>query len=331
MGMLRFLVAQVQREVNGAPFGAGPPLLVTTSVLMHGASAWALLAGPVPGGYELGLFAGSFALRMFGITAGYHRYFAHGSYQTSRAFQFALAMMGASAWQKGPLWWASHHTEHHLHSDQPEDVHSPVHGSLLWAHMGWFWGSMEFDSHPRAYQEGRGRVAKFRRYPELVALDKFHHAPGIALALTAYTCGGGLPGLLWGFVLPTVGAWHATFAVNSACHVWGSRRFATSDNSRNNLWVAIATFGEGNHNNHHAFPWSARHGLTWCAPVPAALLPCPPNSHRREAVVGRRAALMMPAPRRVSQARARPELRSAAAAREMWRRVGPEGADRRAD
>lgn len=267
MGPLRFAAAQCQREANGAPLGDGPPLLVTTSVIMHSATAWALLGAgaPPPGSLELAMCVGSFGLRMFGITSGYHRYFAHGSYRTSRPFQFALAVLGASAWQKGPLWWASHHAEHHLHSDSAGDPHSPVCGSLLWAHMGWFWACMEYDAHPAAFQAGRGRVARFRQYPELVALDRFHHGPGIALGALAYAADG-LPGLLWGFIVPTVGVWHATFAVNSACHRWGSRRFATTDNSRNNVWVALAAFGEGNHNNHHAFPWSARHGLTWREP-----------------------------------------------------------------
>jgi len=268
MGLARFLTAQGQREANGWPFGHGPPLLVTTSVVMHATAAWALLSGSAamqPGALELAVCAGSFSLRMFGITAGYHRYFAHGSYKTSREFQFALAVLGASAWQKGPLWWASHHVEHHLHSDLHSDPHSPVSGSLLWSHMGWFWASMEYDAHPKAYAEGRGRIAKFKQFPELVAIDRFHHAPGIALAALAYAAGGE-PGLVWGFVVPTVGAWHATFAVNSVCHQFGSRRFATTDNSRNNMWVALAAFGEGNHNNHHAFPWSARHGLGWREP-----------------------------------------------------------------
>ena len=265
MGPLRFVVAQAMREARGFPLGSGPPLLVTTSVVMHGATLWAIAGADAPCGAELALCAGSFGMRMFGITAGYHRYFAHGSFRTSRSFQFALAALGASAWQKGPLWWASHHSEHHLHSDQAEDPHSPVSGSLLWSHMGWFWASMEYDAHPPAFREGRGRVAKFKSYPELVALDRFHHGPGIALAAAAYAFDG-VPGLLWGFVVPTVAGWHATFAVNSVCHRWGWRRFATADNSRNNLWVALSTFGEGNHNNHHAFPWSARHGFSWREP-----------------------------------------------------------------
>lgn len=303
MGLARFLVAQGQREANGAPFGAGPPLLVTTSVVMHSAAAWALwdasaLGGGVcaPGGFEAALCLASFSVRMFGITGGYHRHFAHGAYQTSRPFRFCLGLLGAAAWQKGPLWWASHHTEHHLHSDTARDTHSPVAGSLLWAHMGWFWASMEHDAPPDAYQQGRGRVAKLaRESPELVYLDRFHHAPGIALASLAYACDGHA-GLLWGctrpalersglstrchrsadvpcsrasaraVIVPTVGLWHSTFAVNSVCHRWGVRRFNTTDGSRNNLFVALAAFGEGNHNNHHAFPWSARHGLTWCEP-----------------------------------------------------------------
>lgn len=144
-------------------------------------------------------------------------------------------------------------------------THHRPHPVLRHLAAGWFWACMEFDRHPRAFREGRNRVARFAAFPELVALDRFHHGPGIALAALAYAADG-VPGLLWGFVIPTVAAWHATFAVNSVCHRWGSRRFATTDNSRNNAFVAIAAFGEGNHNNHHAFPWSARHGLGWSEP-----------------------------------------------------------------
>jgi len=262
MGMPRFIAAQIQREKIGWPMGPGPPLLVTTSVIMHTAGTYALLFCQ-PGGLELGMFASSYAVRMFGITGGFHRYFAHNSYKTSRPFQFVLALMGTSAWQKGPLWWASHHVEHHLHSDRIKDAHSPVTGSLWWAHMGWFWATAEHDVHPQKYLDGTSRVAKkFNEYPELVALDKFHHLPGIILMATCYGVDGGA-GLLWGFVVPTVAVWHSTFCVNSVCHVWGSRRFATSDNSRNNPFVGLITFGEGWHNNHHAFPWSVRQGLKW--------------------------------------------------------------------
>merc|ERR1712196_480217 len=127
---------------------------------------------------------------MFGITGGYHRYFAHSSYKTSRPFQFLLGCAGASAWQKGPLWWASHHVEHHTHSDTVLDAHSPVSGSFLWAHMGWFWASLEHDRHPKRYEEGTSRVARFKEYPELVFLDKFHQLPGVALMTGCYLLGG---------------------------------------------------------------------------------------------------------------------------------------------
>jgi len=263
MGFIRFVAAQILREKAGWPMGAGPPLLVTTSVIMHSATAYAFLLAPTPGLLELGMFTASYSARMFGITGGFHRYFAHNSYKTSRPMQFVLGLLGTAAWQRGPLWWASHHIEHHNHSDTIRDSHSPVTGSLYWAHMGWFWASREHDPHPQRYTEGRQKkMERFEKFPELKALDKYHHVPGIALLATCYALDGGA-GLLWGFAVPTVAVWHNTFMVNSVCHVWGSRRFATMDQSRNNPLVALLTFGEGWHNNHHAFHWSAAQGLKW--------------------------------------------------------------------
>ena len=263
MGAARFATAQLLRERQSKLFGGdGPFGLVTVSAAVHAASAYALLCAPSPGAAELGLFAAGYSMRMFGITGGYHRYFAHRSYSTSRGFQLVLALLGASAWQKGPLWWAAHHVEHHVHSDTPLDAHSPASGSLWWAHMGWFWASTENDRPPAKYEEGRSRVNKFDKYPELRLLDTWHEVPGFALLGACYALDG-TAGALWGFALPTAAAWHATFAVNSAAHVWGSRRFETADNSRNNAWVALLTFGEGWHNNHHALPWSASQGLAW--------------------------------------------------------------------
>ncbi len=200
------------------------------------------------------LLLASVFVRMFGITAGYHRYFSHRSYKTSRAFQFVLALLGCSALQKGPLWWAAAHRRHHRYSDQPGDPHSPSEG-FYYAHQGWIldsrWEKTEADL-----------VRDLTVYPELVWLNRFHAVPPIALAVLCLVFGGG-SALLWGFVLATVLLWHLTYMVNSVAHVWGTQRYETGDTSRNNWLVALLTLGEGWHNNHHRFMASTRQGFFW--------------------------------------------------------------------
>ncbi len=192
--------------------------------------------------------------RMWFITAGYHRYFAHRSYKTSRWFQFVLAFGGATAAQKGPLWWAGHHRNHHRDSDTERDVHSPLRG-FWWSHVGWILCD-KYDEIPV------DRIKDFARYPELRFVDKYNgFAPwivGIASYLVA-----GWAGLTVGFFLSTVLLWHNTFFVNSVAHVFGRRRYATEDTSRNNPLIAITTMGEGWHNNHHYYQASARQGFFW--------------------------------------------------------------------
>jgi stearoyl-CoA desaturase (delta-9 desaturase) len=194
-------------------------------------------------------------VRMFAITAGYHRYFAHRSYKTSRPVQFVLACLGCSALQKGPLWWAAHHRQHHRHSDTPEDPHSPRTHSVWWSHLGWI---LARDYEPTNWQA----VRDWSRYPELRWLNRNHWVPGLVLAAACYLAGG-WSGLVWGFAVSTVVLYHATFAVNSLCHLLGSRRYATADESRNNLFVALFTLGEGWHNNHHHYQSSANQGFFW--------------------------------------------------------------------
>jgi stearoyl-CoA desaturase (delta-9 desaturase) len=195
----------------------------------------------------------SYLLRMWAITVGYHRYFAHRSFRTSRAFRFVLAFMGASAMQNGPIWWASWHRAHHKYSDQPRDPHSPVMGGFWHAHLGWFFdGSHEVPD--------LSNVRDLTRIPELRFLEKFNWLP-IAIYMLGCWLIAGTAGLLWGFVIPTVLALHATAAINSLR--WGTRRFATKDDSRNNGWLAILTLGEGWHNNHHHDMSSARQGIMW--------------------------------------------------------------------
>ena len=201
------------------------------------------------------LFAATFVARTFGITGAYHRYFAHKAYKTSRVFQFILAWLGCSAVQKGPLWWAGHHRGHHRYSDTPMDPHSPHETSFWWSHVGWIM-SNEYTKTPHE------EIPDFSRYPELRWLDTYHWVPGIVLATVCYLIGG-MPGLVYGFLISTLVVYHCTFSVNSLNHLFGSRRYATPDDSRNNLWIALATFGEGWHNNHHHYQSSANQGFFW--------------------------------------------------------------------
>ena len=203
---------------------------------------------------DLALLAATFYARMFGITGAYHRYFSHKTYKTSRAFQFALAVLACSATQKGPLWWAGNHRSHHKHADQPDDLHSPSHG-LYHAHQGWILGG-RWDATPL------DRIADFARYPELVWLNRNHYLPPLALAVACAAIGG-FSGLLWGYAVSTVLLWHATYTINSLAHTWGTRRYDTPDTSRNNPWLALLTMGEGWHNNHHHYCASARQGFRW--------------------------------------------------------------------
>lgn len=209
-----------------------------------------------------------YVVRMFAITAGYHRYFAHRSFKAGRAFQFVLAVLGTLAVQKGPLWWAAHHRHHHAYSDKEEDLHSPIKNSFFWSHMGWFLSSKYKETNYRL-------IPDLAKYPELRWLNKYHPVPPIVMAvallgagmlLEAYAPGLGTTGwqmLVWGFFVSTVLLYHCTYIVNSLAHVWGTRRYETSDQSRNNWLIAILTLGEGWHNNHHFYPASERQGFFW--------------------------------------------------------------------
>jgi stearoyl-CoA desaturase (Delta-9 desaturase) len=192
--------------------------------------------------------------RMFLITAGYHRYFAHRSYKMGRIPQFLTAMGATTAAQKGPLWWAGHHRIHHRFTDTDRDIHSPRDG-FWWSHVGWILSRRYKDSDESAIRD-------FAAYPELRLLDKFHWVGPWVLGLVCLLVGG-WGGLIIGFFLSTVLLWHGTFIVNSLAHVFGRRRFATPDTSRNSLFIALVTGGEGWHNNHHYLPASARQGLMW--------------------------------------------------------------------
>jgi stearoyl-CoA desaturase (delta-9 desaturase) len=196
-----------------------------------------------------------YLVQMVGITAGFHRYFSHRTYKTSRAFQFLLAWLGCSAAQRGPLWWAAHHRHHHRTSDTAEDLHSPVSRGLWQSHIGWVL-SRESD------RIDEQTVKDLDRYPELRWLDRYYWVPPLMLAGLCFVIGG-WGGLVWGFFVSNVLSHHATFMVNSVCHIWGWRPYATADASRNNLLVALLTLGEGWHNNHHHYQSSANQGFRW--------------------------------------------------------------------
>ncbi|MDZ7957720.1 MAG: fatty acid desaturase [Aulosira sp. DedQUE10] len=207
-------------------------------------------------------------IRMFGVTAGYHRYFSHRTYKTTRWFQFILAVLGNSSAQLGPLWWAAHHRHHHRYADTKQDIHSPTVHGFWWSHIGWVMS-------PKYSKTDEKNVRDFAQYPELQWLNRFHMTVPIILAVTLAIIGilfqhyipqlktTGLQMLAWGFFLSTLLLYHSTFTINSLAHIFGYRRFNTTDSSRNNWFLALITLGEGWHNNHHYYPASERQGFYW--------------------------------------------------------------------
>jgi len=222
-------------------------------VLMHVACFAAIWTGVTLEAIVLGVAL--YWLRIFAIGAGYHRYFSHRAYSTSRVFQFILAFAAQSTSQKSILWWAAKHRHHHLHSDTGQDVHSPRHKGFIYSHMGWI-----FDR--RHDVADLTKVADLARYPELMWLHKYELVPAVLLAALCYLIAG-WPGLVVGFVWSTVLVYHATFCINSLAHVSGTKRYVTGDDSRNNWLLAVFTMGEGWHNNHHAYQGSVRQGFKW--------------------------------------------------------------------
>jgi stearoyl-CoA desaturase (delta-9 desaturase) len=198
---------------------------------------------------------GLYWLRIFAIGAGYHRYFSHRAYTTSRIAQFFLAFMSQTTLQRSVLWWAAKHRHHHLHSDTPADIHSPGHRGFLYSHVGWIFAA-------RHEATDLVKIADFACYPELMWLHRHEWAPAIVMAAVCLLVGG-WPGLIVGFFWSTVCVYHATFCINSLAHVWGRKRYVTADDSRNNWFLAIFTMGEGWHNNHHAYQSSVRQGFRW--------------------------------------------------------------------
>ena len=193
-----------------------------------------------------------------GISMGYHRLHTHRSYRVPLVLEYLFAVCGALTLEGGPISWVATHRIHHQNSDRSGDPHSPRDGAW-WSHAGWILLGESNHSNTRKMSKYAPDLAKHRFY---ILLNNYHWVPSVVLA-AALLAVGGLPMVLWGVCLRIVVGLHATWLVNSAAHMWGSRPFATGDDSRNNWWVALMTFGEGWHNNHHAHPTSARHGLKW--------------------------------------------------------------------
>jgi sn-1 stearoyl-lipid 9-desaturase len=194
----------------------------------------------------------------FGIGIGYHRLMTHRGFKTSRTFERLLAVAGTLAVQSGPITWVTTHRLHHAFTETDQDPHSPRRGTY-WSHMGWIFRGTAQNNGPEVEKRYSPDLV---RDPFLVVLDRFYWVPTVFAGAVLMLIGG-LPMLLWGIFLRTVVGWHTTWLVNSATHLWGTRRFETRDDSRNNALIAAATFGEGWHNNHHAHPRSARHGIAW--------------------------------------------------------------------
>jgi stearoyl-CoA desaturase (delta-9 desaturase) len=235
-------------------------------LLMHAACGLVVTVGWSP--IAVVTAAVLYGVRMFGITAFYHRYFSHRAFRVGRGMQFAGAVLGAAAVQRGPLWWAAHHRRHHRHADTEADAHSPVVHGFWWAHVGWI-------AAPQHYATDLAQVRDFAVYPELRWLDRYDLVvPGLLLAallgfgaaLARVAPGLGTDALqmaVWGFCISTVLLFHATSSINSLAHGFGRRVWPTRDHSRNSFVLALLTFGEGWHNNHHWCPSAARQGLRW--------------------------------------------------------------------
>ncbi len=242
---------QLARSWRDYEWSAIAPFLLVHVLGIAGAIAGIVMGAPASA-WILALVL--YWVRMFGVTGGYHRYFAHRTYKTGRVMQFLIALLAMSASQRGVLWWAAHHRDHHKYSDGDRDVHSPVSWGFWHSHVGWI-----YDNNNRY---DWNRIKDLSRFPELVVLDKLWWLPPWILGFACYFAMGGW-GLFIGFFFSTTVLWHGTFTINSLAHVWGKRRYATTDDSRNNWVLALLTMGEGWHNNHHHHMSSCRQGFFW--------------------------------------------------------------------
>lgn len=253
LGPRGVLSSKVARKA-GEPF----PISIDVAGLYIGLHFSCLLALSTGVSWKaLGVCATSFFFRMLGLSVGYHRYFAHRAFRTSRPIQFVLAVLGSLSVQKGPLWWAQTHRDHHRHADTPEDIHSPHYHGFLYAHFGWFMNRRHRDTEV-------GKVADLARFPELVFLDKVY---GYYFPIAVYAAllwwWAGPVGVVWGFCISTVLLYHMTHWIQSMSHSRGGyRRFATCDQSRNHFLLGVLSLGEW-HNNHHHCPGAAQQGAVW--------------------------------------------------------------------
>lgn len=236
-------------------------MLITTATIVAfwTVQASSLLVFVVPCSWALaGLWAASHFIRAVGLTLTFHRYYAHRAFQMNRVARFVWTVIGTAAMQKGPLWWAGHHVNHHRFSDRKGDPHSPSQSGFYYAHIGWF---LE-DTRNDRLEASNPVMRDFSKDAEIAWLDRYHIVPPLALAVAMFFAGG-LPWLVWGFCLPTVTLAHSTFSINTINHMFGWRRFDTRDESRNNPLTALLAAGEGWHNNHHRYQRAARNGFYW--------------------------------------------------------------------
>jgi len=206
----------------------------------------------------IAVWAASHFLRAIGLTLAFHRYFAHRAFKMSRVARFVWTWIGTSAMQKGPMWWAGHHVNHHKYADRDGDPHSPMVSGVYYAHIGWFLNDTKHDK----LEPNNPVIRDFSKVPEIAFIEKYFFLPPLLLAIAMFAIGG-FPLLIWGFCLPTMTLAHATFAINTVNHMFGSRRFETVDESRNNPLTAFFAVGEGWHNNHHRYQRAARNGFYW--------------------------------------------------------------------
>jgi stearoyl-CoA desaturase (Delta-9 desaturase) len=234
-----------------------PALVQVTIFWTIQASALLVFAVPFRWAY-VALWAGAHFVRAVGLTLAFHRYYAHRAFKMGRVTRFVWTFIGTAAMQKGPLWWAGHHVNHHKFADREGDPHSPMVSGVYYAHLGWFLNDTKYDR----VEATNPVIRDFSTVPEIAFLDRFFGVPPLMMAVALYLAGG-VPWVVWGFCLPTMTLAHATFAINSINHMFGSRRFETVDESRNNPLTAFFAAGEGWHNNHHRFQRAARNGFYW--------------------------------------------------------------------